>query len=242
MIRAAAGSPSVTLALAGETAEPLPARLSWRGIVRFTGLAGDWQVVYGDSLGAVIVERDMGEGSIVLIGDSYPLSNQGLFHDRRPALVSWLIGPARRVIFDEYHLGVENPEGVMTLMREYRLGWVFAALLVVAALFVWRSASSLIPRREDGPAETRGLDSSRGLASLLTRVIPPADLLKVCLDERRRLGGRETRWKDLEAALQAVVEREKRLPALRKAPVAAYREMCALVERRKKGRTPILTN
>ncbi len=71
-------------------------------------------------------------------------------------------------------------------------------LIVVAALFLWRSASSLLPPRESGDAlsiegRDRGRDSLEGLAALLHRGVPEKELLDACLAEWNKSAPREPR-------------------------------------------------
>jgi hypothetical protein len=93
------------------------------------------------------VERDFGKGSVVLVADSYFLSNEGLREARDTDLIARLVGPARHVVFDENHFGVAETGSVAKLMRKYRLEGAVLVLVVVAGLFLWRSASSFLPPR-----------------------------------------------------------------------------------------------
>src|SRR6185295_18194593 len=95
-----------------------------------------WRTIYGRIAGTnvepVVIERTMGSGSIVLCADSFHFSNEALRREREPELLAWFIGPAREIVFDETHLGVQEAPGVATLARKYRLGSVFVALLILA--------------------------------------------------------------------------------------------------------------
>ena len=95
----------------------------------------------------MIVARPFGVrgGELILCGDSYFLSNEALRAEPHPPLLAALVGPARRVVFDESHLGISEHPGVVTLARRYRLQGALGALGLLAALFVWRNVVSLVP-------------------------------------------------------------------------------------------------
>jgi uncharacterized protein DUF4350 len=143
-----------------------------------------WKTVAERDGQITAVERAFGAGIIILVADSYALSNEGLREERDAELVSRLVGPAHRIVFDENHFGVVETGSVTKLMRKYRLQGPVAMLALAAALFLWRSASSFLPARE-APATSavRGRDSIEGLSSLLRRGIPERDLLDACFGE-----------------------------------------------------------
>ncbi len=180
---------------------------------------------------AEAIERDFGKGTIVLVADTFPLSNEGLRDARNPELIARMIGPARQVIFDENHFGVAETGSVTQLMRRYRLQGAVGILIVVAALFLWRSASSLLPPREsgvyqNGPSATgaardavAGRDSLEGLTALLHRGVSKKELLDACFAEWSKSAPRESR-----AGL--VAGRVKEEIARSGDPVDAYRAAC----------------
>jgi len=143
-----------------------------------------------------------------------------------------LAGAEREVVFNEGHLGVSVSPGIMTLVRQYRLHWCLAALGVVAALFVWRNAVSLAPRRE-APAreESRGQDSTAGLVNLLRRSIPAGQVLAVGFEEWQR--SRPAVKPDKLRRVREEVEREAARPPLQRDPVQAYGRICAILAERK---------
>jgi hypothetical protein len=146
--------------------------------------ASEWTALAQRDGLATAVEHPLGKGSIVLVADSYPLSNEGLRESRDAAFIARLAGPARRIIFDENHFGVVETGSVTTLMRRYHLEGAVAMLALVAALFLWRSASSFLPPREaQASGVVTGRDSIEGLSSLLRRGIPEKDLFEACFAE-----------------------------------------------------------
>ncbi len=161
-------------------------------------------------------ERAFGAGTIVLVADSFPLSNQGLRDARDPELIAKLVGPSRRIIFDENHFGVSESGSVTKLMRKYRLEGAAAVLALVAALFVWRSASSFLPPREPETASAvSGRDSLDGMTSLLHRAVRETSLLDACFAEWSRSAGERP------ARVELVEQEIRRLG--KQDPVAAYR-------------------
>jgi hypothetical protein len=110
---------------------------------------------------------------------------------------------------------------VVKLMRKYRLEGAVFMLALVAALFLWRSASAFLPPRPARPASAvAGFDSLEGLAALLRRGIAGKDLLDTCFSEWRKSAPREPRAARLEEEIARVGKRD---------PVAAYRAACGIL-------------
>ncbi len=163
------------------------------------------------------VERTFGAGSIVLVADTYALSNEGLREARDAELVAQLVGPSRRVLFDENHFGVAETGSVTKLMRKYRLEGAVGILALVAGLFLWRSASSFLPPREARVSgAVTGRDSLDGLAALLHRGVPEKELIDVCLAEWSKSG---------RPAPSYAGQKDD--------PVTAYRDLCRILSERK---------
>ena len=161
-------------------------------------------------------ERGLGAGTVVLVADSYPLSNEGLREARDAGFITRVVGPARRIVFDENHFGVSETGSVTTLMRRYHLQGAVVVLVVVAGLFLWRSASSFLPPREKLPSGTvAGRDSLDGMSALLRRAVPEKQLLEACVKE----------WtKSARGKTPPPVENTD--------PVQAYRAACQFLEKR----------
>jgi hypothetical protein len=132
-------------------------------------------------------ERKLGNGSVVLVSESYALSNEGLREERNARLIAKLAGAANEVVFDENHFGVVETGSITKLMRKYNLEGALAVLALVAGLFLWRSASSLLPSRAPGAEQAvTGRDSLDGMVALLRRGIAEKDLVRVCYGEVRK--------------------------------------------------------
>ncbi len=172
----------------------------------------------------VVIERSMGEGTIVLAGDSYFLSNEAMRQDRHPAFLGWLVGANHQIVFDETHLGVRENPGVGTLMRHYHLGGLIAGLLVLALLAIWKNASPLISLAEAEPLTEQiiaGKDSFAGLVNLLRRNIAPRDLLPVCVEQWAKfLPHKADTWRERAACALRLIENGSEND-----PVQKYREI-----------------
>jgi hypothetical protein len=139
--------------------------------------------------GSNALERPLGAGSVVLISDSYPLSNEGLREVHDAVLIAKLAGPAKDIIFDENHFGVAETGSIAKLMRKYHLEGALGILALVAGLFLWRSASSLLPSRAPQTEKAvTGRDSLEGMTALLRRGIAEKDVVRICYDEWRKTG------------------------------------------------------
>lgn len=221
-----------------DVAGDVPATLAWHTALYFTDLGQEWRTNYAREGLPVIVERPFGRGSLVFCADSYPFSNEALRKDRQPALLAWLVGANHRILFDETHLGVENQPGVATLARRYRLHGLFGGLVVLALLFVWKNATSLVPPHDEDGVESgghvSGKDSASGFVNLLRRSIPTSELLAVCFAEWRKshahwqshLGQKSERMEAVVKAQEALTPRERR-------PADAYLELSRILNERK---------
>jgi hypothetical protein len=211
----------------------LPAQLSWRSPIVLAVDDPDWQVVYTRDEDAVLVERAIGAGSLVVATDPFLLSNEAMLSDRHPDLLAWIIGPARRVVFDEVHLGVARPQGIMVLVRRYRLTGFFAALGVLAAVYVWRVALPFAPpagdRAEDDPA-THPRSTSAALVHLLRRGLAGTQLVHACV----------TVWKRSFAAAAdpSLVRELDRLANSPDDPAITYERMRQTLERTSRHGSP----
>ncbi|MGH9797294.1 MAG: hypothetical protein ACRD5D_03945 [Candidatus Polarisedimenticolia bacterium] len=205
----------------------LPEKLDWHSAALFKDLDPAWRTIYARDGRPVLIERPFGGGTIVLMSDSFAVSNEALRRDPQPALLSFIVGPGRIVVFDETHLGVRERAGVATLLRRFRLLGVAAVVLLLAALTLWRAASPFVPTRaEPGEEEggvVRGHASQAGLINLLTRGLPRAALLRACVAEWKKTFGR--RHPDLAQA----IDRASAAPG---EPAAAYRRIHQLLQER----------
>ena len=215
--------------------ETLPESIPWHTTLVFTNLDAAWRVVYARDHCPVIIERPFGRGSVVVASDCYLLSNEALWRDRHPALLGWIIGANHHVIFEETHFGIGENPGIAALIRRYRLHGLFAALLVVAGLFVWKNAIPFVPPYTeevfDGGDPVAGRDSATGFVNLLRRSIPRHEILNVCFAEWKKAFV-SLRGDKLER-MQEVVAAQNDLPARQRTPTATYRALSRILAERK---------
>jgi hypothetical protein len=208
-----------------QTSLPLPRTLNWHSAMVFTNCDSAWRAIYARGGSAVIMERSFGQGSVVLVTDSFFVSNEAMAKDRHADLLAWLVGENKNVVFDEAHFGIVETSGVTTLMRKYRLHGFAAGLILLAGLFIWKNSTSLVP--PPAKAETgnfiAGRDSAAGFVNLLRRGIVPRDLLATCYVEWKKSAGKNgpARFQQAEAIFQS----ENSLPNKDKNPVATYRKI-----------------
>lgn len=217
--------------------ETLPKRISCHTTLFFDKLDSAWQVIYArtnDS--AVLITRSFGKGSIVLCADSWLFSNESLLKERHPTLLAWVAGNANRLVFDETHLHVHENSGIVTLGRKYGLESVFLALLLLAALYIWKSSVSFLPPyQSESELEQAnvvvGKEASEGFINLLRRNIAPNALLGICLSEWKKSCLKRTQLPRLQA-IQEVINRENQAEPRARNPLATYRAISQILSRK----------
>ena len=226
----------VTATRAPGTDPTLPEELAWHSSLRFSLATNGWSVLYTTGTNdAVAVERRVGAGSVVLVADSYFVSNEALFRERQPALLRWMLGGTTLAVFEETHLGTTEEPGVASLIRKYNLTGVCVAMLAVFGLFIWRNASPLVPSTDEDPLAvmTAGRDSHSGLVNLLRRAVPPATLADFCWNEWKRSAAARAK-----AGQKRVEDAEKALAAARRdartvRPIAMYHAVARVLHRKR---------
>jgi hypothetical protein len=216
----------------------LPPSLSWHSAGYFSGLEADWRALYQLRRHAVLIERSFGPGSLVLSSDSFFLSNEAMRNERHAALLAWLIGDRREVLFDETHLGLEENPGIAALLRQYHLEGVLLGLLLIAGLFVWKNSAPLVPPPPDETLSSPsalvvGRESMAGFASLLRRSIPPAEILPVCFAEWKAACSRQPRAAARLPALEKIIADEQAHPARSRLPVQTWQTIQRILAERK---------
>jgi hypothetical protein len=175
------------------------------------------------------VERRFGSGSVVLLANSYPWSNEALAGERDVPLLSRILARHPLVIFDESHFGLTESGSVGALVRKYHLEGAVAVLAVLLALFVWKNSTSFLPARslpEGGEVKVEAKDAGAGLANLLRRNIPAQALLQTCWNEWEgsRHGGRHYS--------HAKMDRARALMAEGRDAAETYREVSRILAKR----------
>ncbi|MBY0506046.1 MAG: hypothetical protein K2X03_19170 [Bryobacteraceae bacterium] len=213
----------LTLKYAKPTEEMLdtPAWESGRETTLSFAPSADWT-----QISPTVIERPFGKGAFVLAANADLFSNQTLTEERDSELLARIVGPARRIVFDETHLGVRDDPGVMVFVRRYGLVGLLLAFVALAALFLWQASFPLVPLAAEATALLE-LHSDRttesGLSQLLRRGIPTSELLAVCGREWERFATpTPTQREAVRAALQE-----------RSDPVAAFRRAILALERKR---------
>lgn len=165
----------------------LPPQMSWHTTTCFTNLNEEWRVIYERESQPVVVERQFGDGSVVVTTDSFPFSNESLRSERYTRFLVWALGNNGRIIFDETHLGVESAQGIAGLMRRYRMHGLAVGALLLALIFLWRNTTSFLPRSRSAVTTSDGVIVGQGLATgfvrLLQRGIRKREILNTCFHE-----------------------------------------------------------
>jgi len=214
----------------------LPPTLQWHSALIFTNCDPKWTTVYARDTNAVVIERKFSHGSVVMASDSYFVSNEAMLSDRHADVLAWLIGNNRQVVFDESHLGIVEQPGIAGLMRKYRLHGFALGLLLLAALFIWKNAASLVPPHPDERREDfiTGKDAAAGFVNLLRRNVPARDVFGVCFAEWKKsaaTSGKVSRARQQQA--EAIFEAENSLPQKDRHPIATYRTISETLKKRK---------
>jgi len=214
----------------------LPAAISWHTNLYFEVFDDSWQTLYSVDGKPVIIERPMGNGTLVLSADSFFISNEALGSERHPQLLIWLLGGHTKIIFDESHFGIYKHPGVAGLLRHYRFHWFFGALALVALLFVWKSAVYFVPpRREDnssGAEVVSEKDYTQGLIALLRRNISGRKILAVCGQEWEQTFKKDKRIKSgAVEQMRTILQAESRASKKKSDPAADYRKISMLFKR-----------
>ncbi len=214
----------------------LPREIPWRSNIYFKSLGNPWKTIYARGGRPVIIERRWGLGSIVLSADAYLFSNEAMRRNRHPELLAWFTGPGSRVIFEEAHFGIVKSRGIATLARKYRLHGLFFALVVLALLFVWKNAVSLIPPAGASPESEKNAppsarDGAEGLANLIRGNIPGKKVLDVCFAAwEKSVAGDKRASDDQKEKIKALIEAERSKPKKERDPVETYRQIHHLLK------------
>jgi hypothetical protein len=212
----------------------LPQTIPWRTPLFFELDDEAWEILYTWEHEPVMVRRPWGRGSVVMMADSYLLSNEGLRNNRFSDLLSWLLVPGHQAIFDEFHHGLVRQPGISALARQYRLHGVFGALMVLVGLLVWRQAVVFVPpppddREADDSPPAAGRDTAEGVVDLVRRHISARDLIGVCYQAWLPHGSQrmpQSRVAQVDALVQQAAGSDKH-----QSPVETYRAICKVLER-----------
>jgi hypothetical protein len=210
-----------------------PATLPWYGRFCFDVRTNGWETVYEVKGKPVIIQKKMGLGMMVLCADTFLFSNEALARERSPDFLLWATGGAKRIVFDETHLGIARGSSIMVVLREYRLQGLFFGLILLAALWVWKNGSNFVPpykeEAEDAGA-IEGKTAREGIVHLLEQNLAFDDLPVVCLREWSRSHPNlntfdAARLKEAEATLAQY----QQLPKKERKPLEIYQRLTHLL-------------
>jgi hypothetical protein len=155
----------------------------WLGHDSFDRLTSGWKVIAVQDGKNVIVERTFARGSVVLLADSYPLSNEALATNRNTGFLIWLMDDRSGILFDETHLGLSERPGIMTLAQRYGLQGTVISVVAVLLLFIWKCQYTLVPRTRIAPdgLTVSGSSSDQAFLNLLRRNVSQKELIGVCI-------------------------------------------------------------
>lgn len=216
--------------------------VSWHTTLYFKELSKDWRVVYTQNSHPVIIEKDLGKGTIVLSSDSYFFSNEAMQKERVPKLLTWFIGENSDLVFDESHFGIRKNLGIADLARGYRLHWLFFGIVLFGGLFAWKNSAFFVPPPDDNTFSdmnslTYSRDHTEGLISILRRNIKKRDILSICVAQweksftSKREVSKET--DEILNKIKAVIDTEKVQIGKKGKSVLAYRTICKILSKRK---------
>lgn len=225
------GAPDRFIGSLKEKVEGLPPTIPLNTLLYFRTGGDSWRILYSAQERPVLLERSFGAGSIVFLADTYLLSNEAMLKSRFSGLLSWLVGSSRVVVFDEYHLGLRENPGIVSMARKYRLDYLFFGLIVLAGLFLWRNAVPFVPaeRSEEESVYVLEMDQTEGLIGLLQRNIKADMLLGTCLEQYEKSAGQNRaglREKILEARGKLEGSRAK---GAHHHPVETYKEIARIL-------------
>ena len=182
-----------------------------------------WDILERSGQHPIVIEKSFGKGSIVLVAAGWLFENKSVADARHTELLTRIIGPHARIVFDEAHFGIVETGSVVALARRFRLQGLALGLALCAALFIWKSAASFPPLSDVSPgAMVAGRTSLTGLVTLLQRHVPPNRLVLACWQEWLKSNAREIP-PERRAAAETVVQ------SLSGHPVDALRRMHAIL-------------
>jgi hypothetical protein len=213
----------------------LPDSIPGRTRLAFGAIHEDWKTLYAIDGHPVILERLIGDGTVIVSSLSYIVSNEAIKNDRHTRLLAWLVGPHDTAIFNEYLHGIVHRTGIAALARQYQLEPLFAGLLLLAALFIWRSICPLVPPGigDAGADSDGGISTGRGsgsaLVNLLRRNIPRQKILPACYNEWKRTRGHEILPDELRSGIADAFRESRLAPAAKRKPAHTYNRLHQLL-------------
>lgn len=216
-----------------------PERVAWekRAVFDLQEASDTAEILYAVAEGPVVLRVTEEAGAWILLGWDGLLSNEAMYLERETEWLLWLLGGRPTLRFHEHHFGVATPRGTATLLREYRLGGVLAALGVSFLLLVWRGAFPLLPPLKIHEEPSRGVQSRlSGFRDLLARHIPGGEIPGHCVDAWEesflRRPAEAERFQDLLAEARTECRRLSQKSS-KTPPAKAYRHLHDILTRKR---------
>ena len=188
--------------------------VAWNSTITFSNVPENWITIASRAEQPVIISQPCENGGeLVIVGDSYFLSNQALSEDRNAEAILWIIGNREAIYFDETHHGVMENKGIAYLAKHYGMTPIFATLLAISLLWIWRVSCRLVPIDEvvEGRSYStiEGRNQIDGLCSILGSNLSKHDILQACIKHwRSDVGGKQPRiLKQFEESTQDLPEK-----------------------------------
>ena len=178
----------------------------------------DGQPILTSDAGPVAMKVDIDLGELLVIADTYPISNKGLAQatveysdniDLCFELAAMADSLPTNVYFFETPHGVVENLTIMGLARRYALHFFLLQLLLVTLLGIWSIRKRLgRPVSRPQPPVTREAEFARSVAALYREAMPRAAILNSLLSELTERAGISTRIKPSSepAVLQEVLQ------------------------------------
>ena len=132
--------------------------------------------VYAADDKSVVARIAGGAGDVIVFGVPEALDNEHLAKNL-PFLVA-LTGGARRVYFDETLHGMATGEGMLALLKEWRLGPFLLLLLILTMTIFWRGGARIgVPDDEFRDTRSEAIDLVASLGALYDRSMTKGEAL-----------------------------------------------------------------
>ncbi len=175
--------------------------------------------------------RRVGNGELIAASQESFLLNEAIKTHANPVLLDFLAGGRPVIWVDETLHGLHQEEGVLWLVRRYRLQAALLLFWATLLALLWSMSGDLVRRpARDGNAEIVRHGEAAGVAAqrLLQRSIPPEQIVTECWDQFRRRSPQDAQ------AISADPRWGPRLrAALAQPPLAGYMELRRLIAERR---------
>lgn len=194
----------------------------------FELLSANWTVLFHSNNDPTIVRRELGDGQLTFVSESFALSNEGLLGEPSTDFIRWLLADRHQVLFDETHHGIRTGGSITGLLRQYRLTPLYLSLIVVGLLVVWRASSTLRPKTGSEVLSNSSEPSPNGsMSGLLRRHLPSQALIPLCL--KRWQHACQKPWNRLpQVEIERIVEESSNLSS---DPIRAYQKIAQTLKR-----------